>query len=178
MIVAVAVAYSPPPQHSPILGHRASSHTCEEKGTEYNPAENTYQVNKWPGIVHRFLQHIYEEIHYSKMLLSCPTVYYDPIFKLETVWLYIFTRAKEKVWKDIYWTVKVMELAFEITYMTFHIWYYTISNKHVFFLILTGGLILLVLRERERWILISCLPYVPQPGMEPATFWYTGWHSN
>jgi hypothetical protein len=28
MIVAVAVAYSPPPQHSPILGHRASSHTC------------------------------------------------------------------------------------------------------------------------------------------------------
>ena len=29
MIVAVAVAYSPPPQHSPMLGQRASSHTCE-----------------------------------------------------------------------------------------------------------------------------------------------------
>ena len=28
MMVAVAVWSSPPPQHSPMLGHRASSHTC------------------------------------------------------------------------------------------------------------------------------------------------------
>lgn len=28
MMVAVAVRFSPPPQHSPILGHFASSHTC------------------------------------------------------------------------------------------------------------------------------------------------------
>lgn len=27
MMVAVAVEYSPPPQHSPMLGHLASSHT-------------------------------------------------------------------------------------------------------------------------------------------------------
>lgn len=46
MIVAVAVAYSPPPQHSPILGHRASSHTYEQKGTEYNQVENIYQLSK------------------------------------------------------------------------------------------------------------------------------------
>ena len=31
-------------------------------------------------------------------------------------------------------------------------------------------------RERETWI--GCLPYVPQPGMELATFWYTGRCSN
>lgn len=31
MMVAVAVAYSPPPQHSPMFGHRASSHTCESR---------------------------------------------------------------------------------------------------------------------------------------------------
>lgn len=46
MIVAVAVAYSPPPQHSPILGHRASSHTYKQKGTEYNQVENIYQLSK------------------------------------------------------------------------------------------------------------------------------------
>ena len=31
IIVAVAVSYFPPPQHSPILGHLASSHTCHSK---------------------------------------------------------------------------------------------------------------------------------------------------
>lgn len=31
MMVAVAVAYSPPPQHSPMLGHLASSHTWTER---------------------------------------------------------------------------------------------------------------------------------------------------
>lgn len=34
MMVAVAVAYSPPPQHSPMLGHLASSHTSEKKQPE------------------------------------------------------------------------------------------------------------------------------------------------
>lgn len=31
MMVAVAVAYSPPPQHSPMFGHLASSHTYAKK---------------------------------------------------------------------------------------------------------------------------------------------------
>lgn len=34
MIVAVAVAYSPPPQHSPMLGHLASSHTWKDTNTD------------------------------------------------------------------------------------------------------------------------------------------------
>ena len=33
-------------------------------------------------------------------------------------------------------------------------------------------------REGERETLISCLPYAPQPGIEPATFWCTERRSN
>ena len=47
-----------------------------------------------------------------------------------------------------------------------------------YFLILPWGYAYWFERERKRETLIGCLSYMPQPGIEPATFWYLGQHSN